>query len=125
MEDCPDLRANEIKELNIDQEVGGEHICLPPDYSRIDGPNGSHLFFVYSVLGPRECMLKEFEDPDKTLRKIAFQAVQAMVTLHSHGICHGGQSLDKGAGVGSDLWAFGCTLFEIRTDRKLFCHDEI
>jgi serine/threonine protein kinase len=28
--------------------------------------------------------------------------------------------LDKAVGVGSDIWAFGCTLFEIRTGRKLF-----
>ena len=29
--------------------------------------------------------------------------------------------LDKAAGIGSDLWVLGCTLFEIRTGRKLFC----
>lgn len=28
--------------------------------------------------------------------------------------------LDKKAGVGSDIWALGCSLFEIRTGRKLF-----
>lgn len=28
--------------------------------------------------------------------------------------------LDKVAGVGSDIWALGCTIFEIRTGRRLF-----
>jgi serine/threonine-protein kinase SRPK3 len=90
-DDCRELLANKLKEMGLDREVGGKYICLPLDQFQIDGPNGSHFCFVYPVLGPRvSCVLKEFEDPDKDLRKIGLQAVQGMACLHSHGICHGG-----------------------------------
>ena len=86
-----ELLANKLKEMDLDQEVGGKYICLPLDQFQIDGPNGLHFCFVYPVLGPRiSCVLKEFEDPDKDLRNIALQAVQGMACLHRHGICHGG-----------------------------------
>jgi serine/threonine-protein kinase SRPK3 len=90
-ENCRELLANKLKEIGLDREVGGKYICLPLDHFQIDGPNGSHFCFVYPVLGPHvSCVLKEFEDPDNDLRKIALQAVQGMACLHSHGICHGG-----------------------------------
>ncbi|TVY18369.1 Serine/threonine-protein kinase SRPK, partial [Lachnellula arida] len=34
--------------------------------------------------------------------------------------CSPEYTVDKVVGVGSDIWALGCTLFEIRTGRKLF-----
>ncbi|TVY89779.1 Serine/threonine-protein kinase, partial [Lachnellula willkommii] len=34
--------------------------------------------------------------------------------------CSPEYTIDKVVGVGSDIWALGCTLFEIRTGRKLF-----
>ena len=90
-DDCRELHVLKLKEMRLDREVGGKHICLPLDHFQIDGPNGSHICFVYPVLGPRvSCVLKEFENPEKALRKVALQAVQGMATLHSHGICHGG-----------------------------------
>jgi serine/threonine protein kinase len=34
--------------------------------------------------------------------------------------CSPEYTLDKKVGIGSDVWALGCTLFEIRTGRRLF-----
>ena len=91
-EDCGELRVNKFREMGLDKEVGGDFICLPLEQFRIDGPNESHICFAYPVLGPRvSCVLQDFENPDKVLRGIALQAVQAMAALHSHGICHGGE----------------------------------
>jgi serine/threonine protein kinase len=44
------------------------------------------------VAGPRvSCIVNESGDPDRLLRDICLQVVQAVAALHSHGICHGGK----------------------------------
>jgi hypothetical protein len=44
------------------------------------------------VAGPRVSLIaQQFEDPDRSLRKMARQATEVMAALHSHGICHGGK----------------------------------
>lgn len=94
-EDCPELRVLTLEEAINDDSLGKKYICLPLDHFRIEGPNGSHLCFVYPVLGPQVShILKDFEQPDVSLRRIALQCTQAMAALHEHGICHGGQYLE-------------------------------
>jgi serine/threonine protein kinase len=91
-DDCRELNVYKLKEAGLDQEVGGKYICLPLDQFKIDGPNGSHLCFVYPVAGPRVSrMVSESEDPDRLLRDICLQVTQAVAALHSRGICHGGK----------------------------------
>ena len=211
-DDCPELGVCHLKSLGIEED---SHICLPLDTFRIDGPNGSHLCFVYPVLGPR--VLDPPDHSPEVKRLLMLQTVQAMAASHERGICHGdftpanillrvsgldalpedeviqalgdpmrnevttydgkpcdvssapaylvypiswssasasqlitneayvidfGESfstsnppgelgtprsycspellIDHAAGIASDLWALGCTLFEIRTGRKLF-----
>jgi serine/threonine protein kinase len=86
-DDCPELRVERLRAVGLEK-----HICLPFDQFRIEGPNGSHLCFVYPVAGPRVSLIaQQFEDPDRSLRKMARQATEVMAALHSHGICHGGK----------------------------------
>ncbi|KAI0010066.1 kinase-like domain-containing protein [Xylariaceae sp. FL0662B] len=90
--DYPELRINKLVDLGLDRQPTSEYFCLPSDQFEIDGPNGVHYVFVYLVLGPRVSRLMSFansEDPGIPLRKICFQATQAMAALHAHGICHG------------------------------------
>jgi serine/threonine-protein kinase SRPK3 len=86
-----DYQELHMKEMDLDNDFRDNNICLPLNHFWINGPNGSHLCFVYPVAGPRvSYMLHQSEDPDRRLRKVALQAVQAMAELHSLGICHGG-----------------------------------
>ncbi|KAK1768084.1 kinase-like domain-containing protein [Phialemonium atrogriseum] len=51
----------------------------------------------------------------------SFEASQSLEDLGTPGPYRSPELiLDNAAGTGSDLWALGCTLFEIRTGRKLF-----
>lgn len=92
-DDCPEMRMTALlKSFDTRNEEGASHICLPLDYLHITGPNGDHLCLVYPVLGPRASrVLANFESPDRTVRNLCRQVVQALVHLHRQGICHGGK----------------------------------
>ncbi|KAI9927584.1 hypothetical protein MW887_003203 [Aspergillus wentii] len=85
-DNCPELKVNKVRQLNI----CNDSICLPLDQFKITGPNGEHWCFVYPLAGPAVSSINHiFEDHDKTLRRIALHTVEAMASLHEHGICHG------------------------------------
>lgn len=91
-EDCRELLcAEQLKSLMVADETGP--ICAPLRHFETYGPNGSHLCFVYPVLGPKVSsgLLNSAENPDRTLREICHGVVTALALLHSLGVCHGGQ----------------------------------
>lgn len=73
---------------------GAAYISLPLDQFNIQGPNGSHLCFVYPVLGPSVALgLFDSEDPDSVLKGICLKVTKALGFLHQNGICHGGENV--------------------------------
>jgi hypothetical protein len=94
--DCPESRISELLINRCGREAAAAHLSIPVDQFKIDGPNGTHLAFVHPLLGPRASRLPHLArvgDPGPALRKLCFDAVQAMATLHAQGICHGGTYL--------------------------------
>ncbi|KAK0753669.1 kinase-like domain-containing protein [Schizothecium vesticola] len=86
-DDCPELLLHRLVE-------GGKslpNICLPLEHFHFDGPNGSHLCFVYPVLGPRvsKGVFHAAENLEDILRSICRQVTEAVASLHAAGICHG------------------------------------
>ena len=83
-------------------QPGAEYVVTPLDHFVTKGPNGSHQCIVLPVLGPRVSahIWEQLEDdPGTTLRRMAWQATQALDFLHRNGICHGGLSIHiKGPG---------------------------
>lgn len=58
-DDCSELHVRTLKAMVAEDPPGRKHISL------IEGPNGSHLCFVYPILGPSASrILKDFEHPD-------------------------------------------------------------
>lgn len=95
-EDCRELMcAEQLESTMVADET--PPICIPLRQFRTDGPNGSHLCFVYPVLGPpvSSGLLNSSKDPDRTLRAICHEVTTAMTLLHARGICHGGQISPK------------------------------
>lgn len=91
-DDCPELVLSRLAG-EIGEGECAEYLCFPFDRFTIDGPNGSHLCFVYPVLGPRVSygVFRNFEDLHKILRRVCHGITAAIATLHDHGICHGGK----------------------------------
>ncbi|KXX74462.1 Serine/threonine-protein kinase AFC3 [Madurella mycetomatis] len=137
--DCPELLLSRLQfAVQEDKHADwSRFICFPLDQFKIEGPNGTHLCFVYPLLGPRVSYgaFRGSDNLDKILRDVCHKTAKAIAFLHTQGLCHGeppedlgipgpyrspGLILESAAGFPSDLWALGCTLFEIRTGRKLF-----
>jgi len=90
IDDCAELKL--LGKTWDMEEAGGEHIAMPLDHFRFDGPNGHHLCLVLPVLGPRVSEIWNiFKDPSTVSRKIVSQLVHGLQFLHNHNICHGGK----------------------------------
>lgn len=76
----------------IDDEVALSY--FPPPLGRFwfNGDNGRHVCEVLPVLGPSMSQASDAESRmwPSVVRRVAFQATQALAHLHSRGICHGG-----------------------------------
>ena len=93
--DVTPSQLHDLKLAGLDRSVpGAEHIATPLDHFSVEGPNGTHQCIVLPVLGP--CVSPDLwigmeKDPGLVLRKLAYQAAQAMDFLHKNGMCHGGR----------------------------------
>lgn len=99
-ENCRELLAMRLKDDAIDQDPGGERICLPIDQFEIQGPNGTHICIIYPVLGPRLSLATRILSTDEAgtveekLQSISKQTTEGLTALHKRGICHGGSYLE-------------------------------
>lgn len=69
---CPELRGlNAIQDSQLVEDGDSRLLYLPLDQFRFEGPNGSHLCFVYPVAGPQASRIPPvFSDPDRMLRRV-------------------------------------------------------
>ena len=96
--DCPDARISKLLRSCCYGEQVNTYFSLPLDQFDIIGPNGTHLAFVFPVLGPRVSRpvhIANLDDPGPALRKICSDTAEALATLHAHGICHGGMHFSQ------------------------------
>lgn len=88
-----------LEELKAAVATGGDdgaaYVSLPISQFEIEGPNGTHLCFVYQVLGPKVSSGKlRSGDRDLVLKNVCHRIVGAVDFIHRHGICHGGKYTD-------------------------------
>lgn len=94
-----DMSLEGVSELSILKHIdrtkpGAQHIALPLDNFEIDGPNGTHQCIVFPLLGQSVApsVWQRLENPGPVLRKLCYQAIQALNCLHESGVGHGGMS---------------------------------
>ncbi|KAM7203589.1 Protein kinase-like domain containing protein [Naviculisporaceae sp. PSN 640] len=89
-DDCPELLLNRIAS-EIAEGDGSEHLGFPTNHFKFDGPNGSHLCFVYPALGPRVSygVFRACDDLGEILRRVCHGVTAAIASLHRQGVCHG------------------------------------
>lgn len=79
------------------EEPSKSHIPTLLDHFWLEGPNGRHLCLVMPVLGPSiQQVIKTSETKRlsaKTARSASLQATQALASLHSIGLGHGGRCM--------------------------------
>lgn len=95
-DECRKLLVNELKAEAIGKDPGGQHIWLPIDQYEIQGPNGTHIWFTYPVLGHHVDLATNIFSTDEAgtveqkLRDVAQQTISGITAAHNRGICHGG-----------------------------------
>lgn len=76
--------------------IRAAHLVLPTDDFILNGHGqNKHLCLIFPFLGPPitriRKILEDAPDLDKRLRRICYQAVEAMSFMHQSGFCHGGK----------------------------------
>lgn len=89
-ENCSELLVNAV--LPAGDALASHNIAHGFDLFKIKGLNGSHMCFVYPVLGPNVRFGPNEIPPEhgKTLREMCHQVVRATDYIQHHGVCHGG-----------------------------------
>jgi len=100
-DECPELVVSQLipsESSELDERKHGiaglESICLPMEHFKIEGPNGTHLCFVYPVLGLRVShgAFRNSDDLDKILLQVCYKVTAGLSSFHAEGICHGGKN---------------------------------
>ena len=91
-DDCPELLLDRLAG-EMGEKEGSKYLSFPLDRFKVVGPNGSHLCFVYPVMGPRVSygVFRASDDLDEILRRVCYGVTVAIASLHHQGICHGGK----------------------------------
>lgn len=91
-DDCPELLLDRLAGEIEPEGEGRGYLCFPLSRFKLDGPNGTHLCFVYPAPGPRVCygVFRDSDGLGNILRRVCCCVTAAIASLHHRGFCHGG-----------------------------------